>query len=214
MNKVHNDAKRTLIEQCVRPGDTVLDCGCGRGGDWHKWKAVRARVTGVDPDAMALLEASSRAMSIGLDALVHWGDVRNVHNGPFRVVCFNFSLHYTAGFLHETAAAIARNVEPGGLLIGIVPEASRISEFVGEQGHRTDALGNVVEVISPETLSVHVTNGPFYADGPKYEPILDRQNLLNELDPYFELVEWKPMLAHVTGHISDIYASFIFRRKV
>jgi SAM-dependent methyltransferase len=215
MRKVHNDVKKMLIEQAVRPGDTVLDCGCGRGGDWHKWKHVGANVTGVDPDPVSLLEASSRAMNIGLDALIVQGDVRDVRNGPFDIVCYNFSLHYifeSDKTLAASVAAIARAVKRGGLLIGITPEASRIAQYVGESRARTDALGNTVEIRDAATLAVHVTDGPFYADGPKLEPILCRERLMAALAPCFELRAWRPMLAHETGLISDIYASFIFRR--
>jgi SAM-dependent methyltransferase len=216
IRKLHNSAKKMLIDRHVRRGDTVLDCGCGRGGDWHKWKHVGAVVTGVDPDATSLLEASSRAMSINLEVLVTVGDVRDVINGPFDVVCYNFALHYifeSHALTLASAEAIARAVKPGGKLIGIAPEAARIIAYLGpETSFREDSLGNTVEMLDHATLAVRVADGPFYADGPKAEPIMYKQSLVDVLAPFFELREWEPMLPAPTGHISDIYARFIFVR--
>jgi ubiquinone/menaquinone biosynthesis C-methylase UbiE len=66
LRKLHNDCKRALIQRWVKRSDRVLDCGCGRGGDLHKWKASGAIVFAIDPDEASLQEAEERAFSIGI----------------------------------------------------------------------------------------------------------------------------------------------------
>jgi ubiquinone/menaquinone biosynthesis C-methylase UbiE len=89
LRKRHNQAKRDLIKQWVHNDAYVLDCGCGRGGDWHKWKVVRARVAAIDPDEKSLQEAEERAFDIGLGVwFLGAGDIRQAAcAGPFDVVC-------------------------------------------------------------------------------------------------------------------------------
>ena len=144
LRKLHNCQKRELIKKWVRPGSSVLDCGCGRGGDWHKWKAVRANVSAIDPDPESLVEAERRALDIGFGVwFLGAGDVRQaVASGPFDVVCYNFSLHYifeNSQIFTESIEALSRAVKPGGLLIGIVPELAR-AELLPGGGQFKDPL--------------------------------------------------------------------------
>lgn len=215
LRKLHNDRKRQLIKQWVRPGAAVLDCGCGRGGDWHKWKAVKARVTAIDPDIASLGEAESRALEMGFPVrFLGQGDVRQV-TGEYDVVCYNFSLHYIFENLktfEESLDAIRLAVKPGGLLMGITPERAR-AEVLTNGGQFKDPLGNTLE-IRDDKLWVSLTDGPFYADGPKSEPLLDADVLIRELAARgFRCLVWEPMLMQPNGHVSDLYSSFVFRKN-
>jgi SAM-dependent methyltransferase len=209
LRKRHNQAKRELINQWVKPDAYVLDCGCGRGGDWHKWKAVRARVAAIDPDEKSLQEAEERALDIGFGVwFLGRGDIRQAaFAGPFDVVCYNFSIQYILGdHFEQSIKAIKLAVKPGGLLIGITPEKSLI-----EGAKSPDALGNVFEVHGDKVL-ISLTDGPFYADGPKYEPLLDGNVLRQALEPEFRCVAWGPIAPEHTGLVTDIYAQFVFLR--
>jgi ubiquinone/menaquinone biosynthesis C-methylase UbiE len=209
LRRLHNQKKRELILGIVRPGNIVLDCGCGRGGDWHKWKVAGAlRIVGVDPDRESLVEAQRRADDMGLPVILIHGDIRDVHVNNFDVVCYNFSIHYILDSLGESAKAIARAVKPGGYLIGITPDKARITEFTSP-----DTLGNTVETVDSSHISVRLVDGPFYADGAKTEPVISRPLLEHALRPWFKLERWTPMLNTSTGLISDIYSTFIFKRK-
>lgn len=209
LRREHNRYKSALIERCVtRPGQTVLDCGCGRGGDWLKWKKVRAHVTAVDPDPESLQEAVRRANVHGVRSVcIHVGDITNV-TGVFDAVCYNFSIHYIRDTLHESVRAIARRTKPGGLLFGITPDADRIQTFASP-----DALGNSVTVDGPENALVRLVDGPFYAGQARREPLMSLGVLEPALARWFVLVEWAPMCPSPTGLISDIYSTFVFRRK-
>ena len=37
MQKFHNDIKRKLIEDYGKQSTKLIDLGCGKGGDIHKW---------------------------------------------------------------------------------------------------------------------------------------------------------------------------------
>jgi len=213
LRKLHNQQKRVHILRWVEPRSFVLDCGCGRGGDWHKWKASQARVAAVDPDPESLKEAENRAIEMGFGVwFLGPGDVRTaVASGPFDVVCYNFSMHYIfedAQTLEESLGAIERAVKPGGLLIGITPEKARIKAL----GIFTDRLGNSVRIEGDRAI-VHVVDGPFYAEGARSEPLLDAEVLVPALlSRGFKLLVWEPMLKHPNGLISDIYTNFVFKK--
>lgn len=208
LRKLHNSAKRELIKKWVAPGSSVLDCGCGRGGDWHKWKAVRARVTAIDPDEASLREAEQRAREMNFPVrFLGTGDIREVRE-QFDVVCYNFSLHYIVDSWTESLDAIARTVKPGGLLIGIVPERARAEWLCPFK----DPLGNTLE-IQGDRLLVNLVDGPFYADGPKSEPLLDAFDLKHALSfRGLERLVWEPMIPVPNGHVSDLYSTFVFKK--
>lgn len=126
LRKLHNGSKRDLITKWVKPGSHVLDCGCGRGGDWWKWKAVRAKIYAIDPDEESLIEAENRAleMNLGVWFLGKGTIIQAAFAGPFDVVCYNFSLHYIFEDLktfEDSIKALACAVKPGVVLIGITP---------------------------------------------------------------------------------------------
>jgi hypothetical protein len=110
--------------------------------------------------------------------------------------------------MEESCEAIANVVRPGGKLIGITPDFDLITKFKSP-----DALGNTVKLVDSMHIEVKLTDGPFYADGAREEPIMDKDILVDALRPWFTLVEWKPMMATKTGLISDIYSTFVFLRK-
>jgi ubiquinone/menaquinone biosynthesis C-methylase UbiE len=214
LRKLHNGYKRQLIQKWVRPGSIVLDCGCGRGGDWHKWKAVRAHVSAIDPDPASLAEAESRAREMGFPVqFLGTGDIRQVADA-YDVVCYNFSLHYIFAdpqTYKESLDAIRRTVKPGGLLMGITPERARAEMLTGG-GQFKDPLGNTLE-IKEDRLWVGLTDGPFYADGAKSEPLLDAFDLTHALASRgFSRLVWEPMLPVPNGHVSDLYSAFVFKK--
>ena len=61
VRRFNNHAKRVLIQRWWGATGTVLDLGCGRGGDIHKLKdAGMTSYTGVDSSRQSLLEAADR----------------------------------------------------------------------------------------------------------------------------------------------------------
>jgi ubiquinone/menaquinone biosynthesis C-methylase UbiE len=219
LRKLHNDCKRQLIQKWVKPSSFVLDCGCGRGGDWWKWQAVRARIAAIDPDLASIKEAESRASEMGLNVLfLGIGTIiQAAFAGPFDAVCYNFSLHYI--FEDEltyknSIKALALAVRPGGLLFGITPDKDRAESMVDEFGHFKDEFGNEIAWLhGGRRLLVRLVDGPFYADGGREEPTLEPTKLVYDLKEVgFELVTWEPMLNQTNGMISDLYSKFVFKK--
>ena len=219
LRKLHNQAKRELITNWVSPGSTVLDCGCGRGGDWHKWKAVNAKIAAIDPDEESLREAEKRALEMNLGVwFLGRGDIRQAaFAGPFDVVCYNFSLHYifeNPETLQSSLKALAVAVNPGGFLIGITPELARAEGMVDQFGHYKDIFGNEIALVKANRkLVVRLVDGPFYADGGREEPTLDSRVLISKLKEVgFEKLVWEPMLTTPNGLVSDLYSKFVFKK--
>lgn len=215
LRKAHNNYKRQHINEWIFPKSYVLDCGCGRGGDWWKWKACGVQVAAIDPDRESLEEAEKRANEMAFDVwFLGLGDIRQAaFAGPYDVVCYNFSLHYifeNEKTLEESLRAIKVSLKPGGLLIGITPEKARAEALADENGNFTDLLGNEFQ-IKFNKLHVRLTDGPFYADGAKEEPLLDGPILIQKLkDLGFDRHVWEPMVPRPTGLISDLYTKFVF----
>ena len=219
LRKLHNNCKRKLIEKYVNPGDKVLDCGCGRGGDLHKWKASGATMFMIDPDEESVREAEERAYKIGISVwfLGNGTIIQAAFAGPFDVVCYNFALHYIfedPTTLEMSLKALALSVVAGGLLIGIVPELARAQSLVDRHGHFKDKLGNEIALLQENRrLMVRLVDGPFYADGGREEPTLDAMVLISKLKEVgFEKVVWEPMLPRPNGLVSDLYSKFVFKK--
>lgn len=217
---MHNDAKRCFIDNVVPKGSIVLDMGCGRGGDLHKWK--NCTVYGVDPDAESIKEAKKRSSECGYDSWAKFsvGDIHNAPSMSFDIVCYNFSFQYlfkSMAFLRSSLQQIANRLRIGGKLIGIVPDASYITRLPNIW---SDSMGNKIER-GPHSdncqqvgnmILVQVVDGPYYAGGAIPEPLCYKEILFQEIDGMFELESWTKMVSVCTGLITDIYSKFIFRR--
>lgn len=222
LRRIHNNVKRFLIKNVCRKGDRVLDVGCGRGGDLHKWKTCKVKLWGVDPDTASIEEAKTRAVGLSYNAELSVGDVTTAPVGPFDIVCYNFSLQYifaSLELLNNSITEIRNRVRVGGVLIGVVPDSEKILSLPCKW---TDSLGNTIErgpsigkgsYFAGQMILVKLSDGPYYANGAIPEPLCHKGILFQKLyDVGFELVSWDDMLPKTTGLVSDIYSQFIFTR--
>jgi 2-polyprenyl-3-methyl-5-hydroxy-6-metoxy-1,4-benzoquinol methylase len=213
IRKNHNEAKRDLIQFATKQGQHILDVGCGFGGDLQKWHKCGANINMCDPEPEALVEARARAKNMHMRVNFYEGDIHACPNRKFDVVCFNFSLHYifkSRDFFFSSLREIKKRVKPDGYLIGIIPDSEKIifrTPYMDESGnffkmkdHGNGGFG--------EKLWVHLKDTPYYADGPKPEPVAYKDLLVSHLEDLgFSLRLWEGLRGNP---ISELYSKFIF----
>lgn len=207
LRKRHNDVKRTLLKAYISPRSTVLDVGCGRGGDFRKYHP-NTSVYAIDPSEEYTREAISRNPPSNI-LVQQPGDVFSFTGKNLDAVVFNFSLQYTAPKLQETVAHVKSLLRPGGLFLGVMP----LGEDIERKLPYKDSLGNTIVADIPGHICVQLMGGPFYAGGPQVEPLLIGSRLIAELGDDFEVLEFDNIWPTVTGTITDLYVKFVFQKK-
>jgi len=192
MRSRNNNIKRDFLNKWVRSGDRVLDVGCGQGGDLHKWKSLGIKnLIGVDPNPLAIEEAKRRAKKVLPSATFYTGTIKDVPNGSkFNVICYNFSMQYEDPSNYQYIASL---LNPGGYLLGIVPDKTRF-EFANDDGI-------VLGKISNGEVSVWIPDTPYYANGAVVEPVLDPEEFIKNMG--LKLI--------LFGESFSIYSKFVFQ---
>jgi len=213
LRKSHNDAKFRLIQKVVTPNSTVLDVGCGRGGDLSKWKTVSSKLTMIDPDKTAVAEAKRRAMKVYPKAIISEGDILALNSRQkFDYICYNFSLQYIFKDKQTAKLSIGKISEllkTRGKFFGIIPDADKIKKYTKNW---TDRLGNSMSR-HDSTVSFYLANTPFYENGPIEEPMIGMNYLKKLCYEYNLRLVWsKDLIPQYTGLISDIYTMFLFEK--
>jgi|TARA_R110000803_G_scaffold42961_1_gene91955 SAM-dependent methyltransferase len=213
IRKNHNNAKRDLIQSTTLDGQHILDVGCGFGGDLQKWHKCGANINMCDPEPEALLEAKSRAKNMHMRVNFYEGDIHACPKRKFDVVCFNFSLHYifaSRELFFSSIHEIKKRMKPGGSLIGIIPDSEKI---IFKTPH-LDEMGNFFKLKDHgnggfgEKLFVNLVDTPYYAEGPKSEPVAYKDLLVTHLEELgFKLQSWEGLEGNP---ISELYSKFIF----
>lgn len=216
IRRYHNEEKRRLIESVAREGDSVLDVGCGYGGDLQKWRHAGVNLSMCEPDSEALQEAKNRAKKMKIRVNFYHGDIESCPHRRYDIICYNFSLHYvfqTRELFTKTMKEIKSRMKPGGKLIGIIPD----SEKIIFRTPLNDSDGNFFKLRSTsygdfgEKLYVHLVDTPYYADGPKPEPLAHRDVLVTHLENNgFSMEYWEGLQGYP---ISKLYSKFIFVYK-
>lgn len=134
----HNKVKQRLYELFAPRGGRLVDIGCGKGGDLHKWEHHRLRsVVGFDVNPSFIREAEARrdgksAMKTRVafaqadafrDAIIADGDE------PFDAMSCMFCLHYASrdeASIHRAFQNADAALKPGGVFFGVCADGDVI----------------------------------------------------------------------------------------
>ncbi|CAN8063444.1 unnamed protein product [Agarophyton chilense] len=138
MRKFNNWLKSVLIYLHTRPGYSVLDLCCGKGGDLHKWsQAGAATYVACDTAQVSVQECANRYNGMGRapfrpSLLV--GDCFQVNVDDyiprdimFDVVSCQFAIHYafeSESRVRNLVKNVTDRLKPGGFFIGTTVDAN------------------------------------------------------------------------------------------
>lgn len=110
------------LTKAFRPGDRVLEIGCGTGVDACYLAERGVRVLACDPSPQMVNVASARVRRHGLHALVHTlvlraEDVSSLPDQPFEGTFSNFGALNCVDDLQVVAKGIAKVLRPGGIAL-------------------------------------------------------------------------------------------------
>jgi len=216
IRRYHNEEKRKLIQSVAREGQSVLDVGCGFGGDLKKWQHAGVNINMCEPCEEALEEAKTRAKNLRIRVNFYHGDIFSTPNRKYDIVCYNFALHYifqSKELFMDTTKCIASKMKIGSVFMGIIPDSENII-FKTPVNHETGSFF-VMKGTSTgdfgEKLFVHLEGTPYYDEGAKSEPIAHKDLLVTRLEKLgFRLHTWESLGGN---SISELYSKFIFVYK-
>lgn len=218
LRKLHNISKRDFINEVTQDGNTVLDVGCGCGGDLMKWGRNNVVITACDPDERSVCEAKTRSKNLKVQANFFVGDISVTPIQPYDIICYNFSLQYifaSQDLFMKTLDCIKQRSKVGTVLMGVVPDSDSLlhlpsftRDAFGSEIHKGDLSGDFGDCIK-----FFIPGTPYYKNGPVAEPVAWKDLLQTYLFKQgFVMVLWTPLLSFYTGTVSDVYSKFIFRR--
>ena len=195
----HNQQKFDLLYSYTKPHDSIVDIGCGRGGDLHKWKKRNLNVVAVDPNEQYISDARVRDKGMYVD----WRVGTDCPMGQFDAASAMFSIHHSvSGDPVNQIQTILGNIKPGGYFFGCIPDGDDIirdKEFESSEGSFHLVGHSQVEWSVP---------GPYFDGSICTEPIMTRSML-----EYFiglKSEKWEKMGPR--GSISYYYVKFAFKK--
>ena len=159
LRKFHNDVKFELYQKYCKNETSLLDIGCGRGGDMFKWKKVGInKVIGIDINKSYIIEAIKRYKYNSLQLsnsdyqffftkekfiFLEFLNYRNLQK-TFDNVCCMFALHY---FFNNKENAInifeqvSQVLKHEGYFFGTIMNGTKVNNYVkSKEIYNTNAM--------------------------------------------------------------------------
>ena len=159
------DARRRMLLAEARPGERVLDLGCGAGRFVAALAAAGAEPVGVEVAAAALERARAVAPGADLRRLADDGSIPLEHGAVDLVWCSEVLEHVAdvAGLLAE----VRRVLRPGGRLLATVPYHGRVQgaaiALTRFEAH-FDPLGQHLRFFTRRSLAAALVNARLSPD--------------------------------------------------
>lgn len=170
MKKIHNNIKRELIKKYVNSKDTIIDLGCGKGGDMHKWINTDVKyVKGYDINEKYLKEAEERYSKIKKNKNINTNiiykcidlskQIIDTEHEKVNVVACNFALHYffenekTFNILKKS---IKNNLKTNGYFIGTIFDGISVYNRFNNYEYK-----NFEELFKIENVNINNINSLF-----------------------------------------------------
>ena len=177
----NNWAKCVLIENTIRklqqsrrdgdyedpPNWTVVDFGCGTGGDLLKYNGYHVnQYIGIDISSVSIQNAQRRYLSLKQNRRIDYDGRFYVHDltnalpleiyptNLADIVSCQFCLHYffeSKATLEGLLYNVATMLKPGGYFIGIVPDASVIVSRIRRSVKSNPIIGNSLYCLQPSS---------------------------------------------------------------
>lgn len=162
LRKFNNIIKYMLINKFVKAGDKVLDLGCGKGGDLHKWhKSKVSQYVGIDISNESVLELIRRFQtmrSASFESVFATGDAFNTPvtellsqfpqvEFPMDMVTMQFVMHYafsSESSIRNLLKNISQSLKVGGTFIGTIPSSDVIAEKIKQLPPGEKKFGNSI----------------------------------------------------------------------
>ncbi len=130
----HAKVRRALRMARVRPGDRVLEIGCGWGALAEMASTeMGASVTGVTLSTEQLAFAQQRMARLGVSSDLRLQDYRDIHDGPYDAVCSIEMIEAVGQAYWPTYfQTVANTLKPGGYacIQSIVIQDERFERYV------------------------------------------------------------------------------------
>jgi trans-aconitate methyltransferase len=172
-----------------RPGERVLDLGCGEGALTTRLLAAGAEVVGVD----ASPEMVDAARARGIDARVMDGQDLTF-DGEFDAVFSNAALHWMPR-ADEVIVGVWRALKPGG----------RFVAEMGGAGNLDALLAAIVRALGKRGVDAKTLEFRYYASPEDYRARLERQGFVVEAMEHFPRPTPVPTLDAWLDNFGDVY---------
>lgn len=131
----HNTIKRHLIRKFASKASSVLDIGCGRGGDLAKWNAAGIeRVLGIDISPLEIEEASRRYREGSFRTQCTFRLCADLATAPWcfgmhDVITCMFAFHYFCAsetMVDHVFRNMSASIKHGGYVILTIPDGEKV----------------------------------------------------------------------------------------
>ncbi|KAM0688021.1 mRNA cap guanine-N7 methyltransferase [Conglomerata obtusa] len=165
IRNMHNFIKSILIQKYIRPNCSVLDLGCGKGGDLKKFSAQKIKCYyGIDIAENSITEAKKRHEKMNAHYTADF-EANDAYNREFNLerkfdlISSQFSLHYafqTEDSFNRTISNIDLHLNSKGYFIATIPNINTLMRRYKNNGN---GFGNdFYKVTFTETYKEIVSN--------------------------------------------------------